>query len=267
MKFKVGDCVITKVCIHGTRPHGRAGTECTIVAVDPEDPRGIFYETDIPYQGPGPFIHWWGCANCFEFKQMPGQHEVGEWDLCQTNDVVYEKVGVLRPDGEFTTYEGCAGEPIYMRRSESPPDLASHFTSMDPGDLPPVSERDIAAMQTVINALYGQKAARPIATREQIELVLSMRNAVVNRRAVSDAAIEAVCASADLVRESLERLAQKASEQCTCPLYDTMVKHKPGCPALKASAPLCAICDHNEAFHQVGNFTHAFTVKATGEKT
>lgn len=30
----------------------------------------------------------------------------------------------------------------------------------------------------------------------------------------------------------------------------------------KATTPLCAICDHNEAFHQVGNFTHAFTAKA-----
>lgn len=31
---------------------------------------------------------------------------------------VYDKIGVLRPDGEFTTYEGCDGEPVYVRRTE-----------------------------------------------------------------------------------------------------------------------------------------------------
>lgn len=34
----------------------------------------------------------------------------------ETNEV-YDKIGVLRPDGEFTTYEGCDGDPVYIRRT------------------------------------------------------------------------------------------------------------------------------------------------------
>ena len=80
MKFKVGDVVITRVCQHGAAS-GPIGKECTILSVDPGDPNGIYYETDIPYNGPGPFPFWWGCDNCFELKKPPAQ-EVGKWESC-----------------------------------------------------------------------------------------------------------------------------------------------------------------------------------------
>jgi hypothetical protein len=80
MKFKVGDVVVTKVCRHGT-PSGPMGRECTIRSVDPDDPNGIFYETDIPCEGGGPYPYWWGCENCFELKP-PRRQEIGKWESC-----------------------------------------------------------------------------------------------------------------------------------------------------------------------------------------
>lgn len=84
MKFKVGDVVITKRC-----PHGGShipGRECTIITVDPLDPNGTFYETDIS-AGPAwqhtPYHNWWGCDGCFELKGLPEKKEaLGEWELC-----------------------------------------------------------------------------------------------------------------------------------------------------------------------------------------
>lgn len=133
-------------------------------------------------------------------------HAPGSWQA----DIAREAIGNKQEQSE--TNDTAAVQAIETGVMQ-PPNLASHFTSMDPGDLPPVSERDIAAMQAVINALYRHKSRQPIATREQIDLVRTMCNPIIGRRDGSDAAIEAVCVSAEIVQATLDGAsALKANE-------------------------------------------------------
>lgn len=99
MKFKVGDVVVTRRCVHTSVGSGPVGKECTIISVDADDPRGIYYETDIPYDGPGPFPYWWGCDNCFELKKPPRQ-EVGEWESCVWQPSSETVIPVISTTGE-----------------------------------------------------------------------------------------------------------------------------------------------------------------------
>lgn len=83
MKFKVGDVVITKRCVHQnsrTDSPGPVGVECTIIRVSQVLK---CYETDLPCETAGGSIypHWWGCDNCFELKPPPRQ-EVSDWESC-----------------------------------------------------------------------------------------------------------------------------------------------------------------------------------------
>lgn len=57
------------------------GVECTVRSIDINDPRGVFYETDIPYDGPGLYPYWWGCDGCLDLKRPP-REAVGEWESC-----------------------------------------------------------------------------------------------------------------------------------------------------------------------------------------
>lgn len=66
-----------------------------------------------------------GCELCEIMRKLDAA--LGSKPPVDETNEVYDKIGVLRPDGEFTTYEGCDGDPVYIRRTLKANALLPHL--------------------------------------------------------------------------------------------------------------------------------------------